>query len=65
NKFTKAYKNLVITIDRIQGFLEDEYLRGRIESDMIKKKKLNQRFFNAPPHSTFYHSVVMTWVDTI
>lgn len=37
NKFAKAYKNLVITIDRIQGFLEDEYLRGRIESDMTKK----------------------------
>ncbi|MEY4603527.1 MAG: hypothetical protein RIT43_819 [Bacteroidota bacterium] len=38
NRFREAYKNLVITIDRIQGFLPDEYLRGRIESDMYQKK---------------------------
>lgn len=39
HKLANAYKNLVITVDRIQGFLEDEYLRGRIESDMTKKKR--------------------------
>lgn len=36
-RFRESYKNLVITIDRMQGFLDDEYLRGRIESDMTKK----------------------------
>jgi len=38
SRFREAYKYLLITIDRIQGFLEDEYLRGRIESDMAKKE---------------------------
>jgi hypothetical protein len=38
SRFREAYKYLLITIDRIQGFLEDEYLRGRIESDMTKKE---------------------------
>ena len=37
HKFAKAYKSLVTTVDRIQGLLEDEYFRGRIESDMTKK----------------------------
>lgn len=37
HKFAKAYKRLVTTVDKTQGFLEDEYLRGRIESDMTKK----------------------------
>jgi hypothetical protein len=36
-RFRQAFKSLVLTIDRIQGFLDDEYLRGRIESDMTKK----------------------------
>lgn len=45
NKFVKSYKNLVITIDRIQGFLEDEYLRGRIESDMTKKNGVKSTIF--------------------
>ena len=29
HNFAKAYKRLVITVDKTQGFLEDEYLRGR------------------------------------
>lgn len=37
NRFREAYKYLLITIDKIQGFLDDEYLRGRIESDMTQK----------------------------
>lgn len=45
NKFAKAYKNLVLTIDRIQGFLEDEYLRGRVESDMTKKNGVKSSIF--------------------
>lgn len=40
-----AYKNLVITIDRIQGFLEDECLRGRIESDMTQKNGIKSTIF--------------------
>ncbi len=34
-KLLLAYDNILITIDRIQGFLEDEYLRNRIESKMF------------------------------
>ena len=45
HKFAKAYKNLVITVDRIQGFLEDDYLRGRIESDMTKKNGIKSTIF--------------------
>lgn len=37
-RIKEAYQFALITIDRIQGFLEDEYLRGRIESDMTKKE---------------------------
>ena len=32
--FSEAYRNILITIDKIQSFLEDELLRTRIESDM-------------------------------
>jgi hypothetical protein len=45
HKLANAYKNLVITVDRIQGFLEDEYLRGRIESDMTKKNGIKSTIF--------------------
>lgn len=37
NRLREAYNSLITTIDRIQGFLEDEYLRGRFESDMTQK----------------------------
>ena len=37
-KMRQAYNSLIHTIDRIQGFLEDDYLRGRIESDMTQKE---------------------------
>jgi hypothetical protein len=36
-RFREAFNNIIITIERIQGFLEDDYLRKRIESDMTKK----------------------------
>ena len=45
NKISKAYKNILITIDRIQGLLDDEYLRGRIESEMFKKKSIKTTVF--------------------
>jgi hypothetical protein len=38
NRIKEAYQFTLVTIDRIQGFLDDEYLRGRIESDMTKKE---------------------------
>lgn len=34
-KLLAAYNNIVITIDRMQGYIEDEYLRLRIESEMF------------------------------
>ena len=36
-KFLKAYDQIIMIIDRIQGYLSDEFLRLRIESDMTKK----------------------------
>lgn len=46
-KLLTAYNNIIMTIDRMQGYLEDEYLRLRIESEMfqdpnIKTKILQQ-----------------------
>lgn len=35
-----AYNSILISVDRIQGFLEDEYLRSRIESNMTKDPKI-------------------------
>tara|TARA_Y100001954_G_C15501794_1_gene450237 strand:- start:120 stop:590 length:471 start_codon:yes stop_codon:yes gene_type:complete len=35
-KLMEAYSNILITIERIQGWLDDEFLRTRIESDMTK-----------------------------
>ena len=45
HNLANAYKNLLRTVDRIQGFLEDEYLRGRIESDMTKKNGIKSTVF--------------------
>lgn len=39
-RLLKAYKSILISVDRIQGFLEDEYLRSRIESEMTKDPKI-------------------------
>ncbi len=44
-KFLDTYKNLILTIDRMQGFLEDEYLRGRIESDMTQVNGIKTTIF--------------------
>jgi hypothetical protein len=35
--FLKVYNQLIITIDRMQGFLDDKFLRIRIESSMKDK----------------------------
>jgi len=40
-----AYQNLLITIERIQGWLEDEHLRTRIESDMTKRDGVKSTIF--------------------
>ena len=39
-RLKNAYNSMLITIGRIQGFLEDEYLRGRIESDMTQHPEM-------------------------
>jgi hypothetical protein len=39
-RLKNAYVSILITIDRIQGFLDDEYLRGRIESDMTQHPEM-------------------------
>ena len=39
-RLQKAYNSILISVDRIQGFLEDEYLRSRIESNMTKDPKI-------------------------
>ena len=36
-KIASAYSNLIITIERIQGWLDEEFLRTRIESDFRQK----------------------------
>jgi hypothetical protein len=38
-KLLNAYNYIIITIDRMQGFISDEYLRLRIESEMFKDPK--------------------------
>lgn len=35
-KILTAYNNIILTIDRMQGYIEDEYLRLRIESEMFQ-----------------------------
>lgn len=35
-KFLTAYNNIIMTIDRMQGYIEDEFLRLRIESEMFQ-----------------------------
>lgn len=37
-KISEAYTNIIITIEKIQGWLNDEGLRTRIESNFIKRK---------------------------
>ena len=37
-KISAAYSNIIITIEKIQGWLNDEGLRTRIESNFIKRK---------------------------
>ena len=39
-RLQEAYNRILISLDRIQGFIEDEYLRSRIESDMTKDPKI-------------------------
>ena len=40
-KFLSAFNNIIMTIDRLQGLIEDEYLRLRIESEMIRPDMTN------------------------
>ncbi len=40
-----AYNQLQITIERIQGWLEDEHLRTRIESDMTKRDNIQSTIY--------------------
>jgi len=39
-KILAAYTNIIITIEKIQGWLDDEGLRTRIESDLTKRKSV-------------------------
>ena len=36
-KLLDAYNSIILTVDKIQGFLNDEFLRKRIESNMMLK----------------------------
>jgi len=40
NRLKSAYYSIINTIERIQGFLDDEYLRGRIESEMTQNPEM-------------------------
>lgn len=39
-KISSVYTDLIMTIEKIQGWLDDEGLRTRIESDFIKRKSI-------------------------
>lgn len=45
-KLLDAYNSIILTVDKIQGFLDDEFLRKRIESNMM---------LNPNDKSTMYH----------
>lgn len=44
-RFLKAYEQLITVIDRIQGYVSDEFLRMRIESDMKQKPGIQSTIF--------------------
>lgn len=44
-KFIEAYQNTIKTIERIQGWLDDETLRTKIESDFREKPKIQSTIF--------------------
>jgi len=44
-KLLDAYNSIITSIDKIQGWLEDEYLRTRIESEMISKQNIKSTIY--------------------
>jgi hypothetical protein len=44
-KLLEAYNSIILSIDKIQGWLEDEYLRTRIESEMMSKPNIKSTIY--------------------
>ena len=45
SKILNAYQNIILTIDRIQGWLENEELRTRVESDFTVEQSPQHTYY--------------------